>query len=60
MWTMDSLSKKPMAAMMRSLSSCLDVAQDAAGELGEGAIDEIEPGAMGGREGEFEAVRRLA
>ena len=37
-----------------------NVAQDGAGELGEEALDEIEPGAVGGREGEFEAVRRLA
>ena len=29
----------------------LDVAQDGAGELGEETLDEIEPGAMLGREG---------
>src|ERR1700731_79212 len=52
-----------MAAMMRSLSSCLDsnadVAQHRAGELGEEALDEIEPGAVLGCEGEFEAAGRL-
>ena len=37
-----------------------DVAQDGAGELGEEALDEIERGAVVGREGEFETVRRLA
>ena len=36
-----------------------DVAQDGAGELGEKALDEIEPGAMLRREGEFEAAGRL-
>jgi len=36
------------------------VAQDRAGELGEEALDEIEPGAMFGREGELEAARRLS
>ena len=36
-----------------------DVAQDRARELGEEALDEIEPGAMRGREGEFEAADRL-
>src|ERR1700716_627397 len=35
-----------------------DVAQDRAGELGEEALDEIEPGAVFGREGELEAARR--
>jgi hypothetical protein len=44
---------------MRSLSSCLDATQDGAGELGEEAFDEVEPGAVLGREGEFEAVRGL-
>jgi len=33
-----------------------DVAQHRAGELGEEALDEIEPGAVLGREGEFEAA----
>jgi hypothetical protein len=33
-----------------------DVAQDRAGELGKEALDEIEPGAVRGREGEFEAM----
>jgi hypothetical protein len=33
------------------------VAQDRAGELGEEALDEIEPGTMLGCEGEFEAVK---
>src|ERR1700680_4570270 len=37
-----------------------DVAQDRAGELGEEALDEIEPGAVFGREGELEAARRLS
>src|ERR1700758_1172045 len=49
--------------MTRSLSSCLDtsdVAQDRAGELGEEALDEVEPGAVLGREGEREAARRLS
>src|ERR1700692_4189544 len=36
-----------------------DVAQDRAGELGEEALDEIEPGTMLGCEGEFEAADRL-
>ena len=35
------------------------VAQNRAGELGEEALDEVEPGAVLGREGEFEAVRGL-
>ena len=35
-----------------------DVAQHRAGELGEEALDEIEPGAMLGREGELEAAGR--
>ena len=37
-----------------------DVAQDRSGELGEEALDEVEPGAVFGREGELEAVRRLS
>jgi hypothetical protein len=36
------------------------VAQDRAGELGEEALDEVEPGAVLGREGELEAARRLS
>jgi hypothetical protein len=32
-----------------------DVTQDRAGKLGEEALDEIEPGAVNGREGEREA-----
>ena len=36
-----------------------DVAQHRAGELGEEALDEIEPGAVLGREGELEAAGRL-
>jgi len=35
------------------------VAQDRAGEFGEEALDEVEPGTVFGSEGEFEAVRRL-
>ena len=45
---------------MRSLSGCdADVAQDGAGELGKETLDQVEPGAMGWREGEFEAMCRL-
>ena len=36
------------------------MAQDRAGELGEEALDEVEPGAVFGREGECEAARRLS
>ena len=36
------------------------MAQDGAGELGEEALDEVEPGAVLGREGEREAARRLS
>ena len=36
------------------------MAQDRAGELGEEALDEVEPGAALGREGEREAARRLS
>ena len=35
------------------------MAQDRAGEFGEEALDKVEPGAVGGSEGEFEAVRGL-
>src|SRR5258706_15151152 len=52
-----------MAAMMRSLSSCLDatrnMSQDGASELGEEALDEVQPGAVFGREGKFEAAGGL-
>src|SRR6266545_6072558 len=34
------------------------MAQNRAGELGEEALDQVEPGAVLGREGEFEAVGR--
>ena len=33
-----------------------DMTQDGAGKLGEEALDEVEPGAMLGREGELEAA----
>ena len=36
-----------------------DVAQNRAGELGEEALDEVKPGAMGRREGKGEAMRGL-
>jgi hypothetical protein len=36
-----------------------DVAPHRAGEFGKDALDQVEPGAMLGREGEFEAVRGL-
>jgi hypothetical protein len=36
------------------------VAQDRTGELGEEALDEVEPGAVLGRESEREATRRLS
>src|SRR5215469_12621842 len=52
-----------MAAMMRSLSSCLDatrdVAQDGACKLGKEAFNQVQPAAMLGSEGKFEAARRL-
>ena len=35
------------------------MAQDGASELGEEALDEVEPRAVLGREGELEAARRL-
>ena len=35
-----------------------DVTQDRAGKLGEEALDEIEPGAVDGREGKLEAAAR--
>ena len=36
-----------------------DVAQDRASKFGEEAFNEVEPGAVGGSKGEFEAVRGL-
>jgi hypothetical protein len=36
-----------------------DVTQDGAGELGEGALNQVELGAVFGRESEFKAVRGL-
>jgi hypothetical protein len=52
-----------MPSMMRSLSSCFDatpdVAQDRAGELGEEALDEVEPGTVLGREGEARYLRSI-
>ena len=43
-------------AILEFLFGCdADVAQDGAGEFGEEALDQVEPGAMRGREGEFEA-----
>src|SRR5271166_1697361 len=47
-------------ALLEFLFGCdSDVAQDRAGELGEETLDEIEPGAVLGREGEFESTGRL-
>ena len=47
-------------AILEFLFGCdADVAEHGAGELGEKALDEIEPGAVRGREGEFEAADRL-
>ena len=44
-------------ALLEFLFRCdADVAQDGAGKLGKEALDEIEPGAVLGREGEFEAA----
>ena len=46
-------------AILEFLLGCdADVTQDGAGELGEEALDQIEPGAVLGREGELEATRR--
>jgi hypothetical protein len=36
-----------------------DMTQNGAGEFGEEALDQVEPGAVGGGEREFEAVRGL-
>lgn len=47
-------------ALLEFLFRCdPDVAQHGAGELGEETLDEIEPGAVLGREGEFEAAGGL-
>ena len=47
-------------AVLEFLLGCdADVAQHRAGELGEEALDEIEPGAMLGREYEFKPAGRL-
>src|SRR5450759_3291808 len=51
-----------MAVRMRSLSSCLDetrIWRSGAGQLGEEALDEVEPRVMLGSEGELEAARGL-
>jgi hypothetical protein len=51
-----------MPSMMRSFSSCFDatrMAQDRAGEFGEKTLDEVEPGAVFGCEGELEAAHRF-
>jgi hypothetical protein len=37
-----------------------DMPQDGASKLGEESLDEIEPGAMGGREGELETTGPLS
>ena len=45
-------------AILEFLFGCdADVAQDGAGELGEEAFDQVQPGAVLGREGELEAAR---
>ena len=47
-------------AILELLFGCdADVAQDRARELGEEALDEVEPGAVLGGEGEFESTGRL-
>ena len=46
-------------ALLESCFDAADVAQDGAGKFGKEALDEIEPGAVLGREGEFEAAGRL-
>src|SRR4249919_2961911 len=44
-------------AILQLLFGCdADMAQDGAGELGEETLDEVEPGAVLRREGEFEAA----
>src|ERR1700750_3520657 len=47
-------------AILEFLFGCdTDVAQHGARELGKETLDEVEPGAVCGREGEFEAMCRL-
>ena len=47
-------------AILEFLFGCdADAAQDGAGELGKEALDEVQPGAVRGSEGEFEAARGL-
>ena len=47
-------------AILEFLFGCdADMAQDGSGEFGEKTLDEIKPGAVRGREGEFEAVGGL-
>jgi len=47
-------------AVLEFLFGCdADMAQHRAGELGEETLDEVKPGAVLGREGEFEAAGRL-
>ena len=47
-------------AVLELLFGCdLDMSQNRAGELGEETLDEIKPGAVLGREDEFEAAGRL-
>jgi hypothetical protein len=47
-------------AILEFLFRCdADVAQHGAGELGKETLDQVEPGAVRGREGEFEAMRGL-
>jgi hypothetical protein len=47
-------------AVLEFLFGCdANVAQDRTSELGEEALDEVEPGAMRGRKGELEAADRL-
>ena len=48
-------------AILEFLLGChADVAQDGAGEFGKEALDEVEPRAVLGCEGEFEPVRGVA
>ena len=48
-------------AVLEFLLGCdADMAQDRAGELGEETLNEIKPGAVLGREGEFEATGKAA
>ena len=47
-------------AILEFLFGCdTDLTQDGAGEFGEEALDKVEPGAVRGSEGEFEAVGGL-